>query len=82
MPDIKLPDGAVRQFPQPVTVAEIAASIGPGLAKAALAGRVDGELVDNSFASKRMQNSPSLPSATRTVSTSFAIPPRICSHTP
>src|SRR5471030_1690280 len=49
MPDIKLPDGSVRQFPQPVTVAEVAASIGPGLAKAALAGRVDGKLVDTSY---------------------------------
>ena len=48
MPNIKLPDGSVRQFPQPVTVAEVAASIGPGLAKAALAGRVDGKLVDTS----------------------------------
>jgi len=49
MPNIKLPDGSVRQFPQPVTVAGVAASIGPGLAKAALAGRVDGKLVDTSF---------------------------------
>ena len=49
MPNIKLPDGSVRQFAQPVTVAEVAASIGPGLAKAALAGRVDGKLVDTSF---------------------------------
>ena len=49
MPNIKLPDGSVRQFPQPVTVAEVAAGIGPGLAKAALAGRVDGKLVDTSF---------------------------------
>ena len=49
MPNVKLPDGSVRQFPQPVTVAEVAASIGPGLAKAALAGRVDGRLVDTSF---------------------------------
>jgi threonyl-tRNA synthetase len=49
MPNIKLPDGAIRQFPQPVTVAEVAASIGPGLAKAALAGRVDGKLVDTSY---------------------------------
>ena len=46
MPDIKLPDGSVRSFDKPVTVAEIAASIGPGLAKAALAGRVNGKLVD------------------------------------
>ena len=49
MPNIKLPDGSVRQFAQPVTVAEVAASIGPGLAKAALAGRVNGTLVDTSF---------------------------------
>ncbi len=48
MPNIKLPDGSVRQFPQPVTVAEVAAGIGPGLAKAALAGRVNGKLVDTS----------------------------------
>ena len=49
MPNIKLPDGSVREFAQPVTVAEVAASIGPGLAKAALAGRVDGKLVDTSY---------------------------------
>jgi threonyl-tRNA synthetase len=49
MPNIKLPDGSVREFGQPVTVAEVAASIGPGLAKAALAGRVSGTLVDTSF---------------------------------
>ena len=45
---ITLPDGSVREFSQPVTVAEVAASIGAGLAKAALAGRVDGHLVDTS----------------------------------
>lgn len=49
MLNIKLPDGSVRQFAQPVTVAEVAAGIGPGLAKAALAGRVNGTLVDTSF---------------------------------
>jgi len=49
MPDIKLPDGSIRQFPQAITVAEVAAVIGPGLAKAALAGRVNGKLVDTSF---------------------------------
>ena len=48
MPNITLPDGAVRTFAQPVTVAEVAASIGAGLAKAALAGRVNGQLVDAS----------------------------------
>ena len=48
MPVITLPDGSQRSFEQPVTVAELAASIGAGLAKAALAGRVDGRLVDTS----------------------------------
>ena len=43
---VTLPDGSRREFPGAVTVAEIAASIGAGLAKAALAGRVDGKLVD------------------------------------
>ena len=46
MIDITLPDGSSRQFDQPVTVGEVAASIGAGLAKAALAGKVDGQLVD------------------------------------
>ena len=49
MPQITLPDGSTRQYDQPVTVAGVAESIGPGLAKAALAGRVDGELVDTSY---------------------------------
>ena len=46
---IKLPDGAVKDFPGPVTVAEVAQSIGAGLARAALAGKVNGKLVDTSF---------------------------------
>jgi threonyl-tRNA synthetase len=49
MPVITLPDGSRRPFPAPVTVAEVAASIGAGLARAALAGRVNGRLVDTSF---------------------------------
>jgi threonyl-tRNA synthetase len=49
MPAIKLPDGSVRQFDGPVSVAAVAASIGPGLAKAALAGKVDGKVVDTSY---------------------------------
>jgi threonyl-tRNA synthetase len=49
MPSITLPDGSQRAFDTPVSVAEVAASIGPGLAKAALAGKVDGKLVDTSF---------------------------------
>uniref|UniRef100_UPI0025F988CD threonine--tRNA ligase n=1 Tax=Thiobacillus sp. TaxID=924 RepID=UPI0025F988CD len=48
MVNVTLPDGSVRQFDSPVTVAQVAASIGAGLAKAALAGRVDGKLVDTS----------------------------------
>lgn len=46
MVSITLPDGSQRNFDGPVTVAEVAASIGAGLAKAALAGKVDGQLVD------------------------------------
>ncbi len=49
MLNITLPDGSRRPFEYPVTVAEVAASIGAGLAKAALAGRVDGKLVDTSY---------------------------------
>ena len=48
MLNITLPDGSKRTFDKPVTVAEVAASIGAGLAKAALAGKVDGKLVDTS----------------------------------
>jgi threonyl-tRNA synthetase len=48
MPLITLPDGSERRFDGPVTVRDVAADIGPGLAKAALAGRVDGRLVDTS----------------------------------
>jgi len=49
MPNITLPDGSVRSFEQSVTIAQVAASIGSGLAKAALAGKIDGKLVDTSF---------------------------------
>nr|WP_217345212.1 threonine--tRNA ligase [Noviherbaspirillum sp. L7-7A]MBV0879448.1 threonine--tRNA ligase [Noviherbaspirillum sp. L7-7A] len=45
---VRLPDGSQRQFESPVTVAQVAASIGAGLAKAALAGKVDGKVVDTS----------------------------------
>jgi threonyl-tRNA synthetase len=48
MPKVTLPDGSQRDFPHPVTVADVAADIGAGLAKAALAGKVDGRLVDTS----------------------------------
>jgi threonyl-tRNA synthetase len=49
MPNIRLPDGSSKSFPTPVTVAEIAASIGAGLARAALAGKVNGKLVDTVY---------------------------------
>ena len=60
MIQITLPDGSVREFPGPVTVAEVAASIGAGLAKAALAGKVRaegepvsaGKVVDTSVGAK------------------------------
>ncbi|MDB5751192.1 MAG: threonine--tRNA ligase [Ramlibacter sp.] len=48
MIQITLPDGSRREYPAPVTVADVAASIGPGLAKAALAGKVNGKVVDTS----------------------------------
>jgi len=49
MPVITLPDGSQREFDQAVTVMDVAADIGPGLAKATLAGEVDGQVVDASF---------------------------------
>jgi threonyl-tRNA synthetase len=49
VPVITLPDGSRREYPNPLTVAEFAASIGAGLARAALAGRVNGKLVDTSY---------------------------------
>src|SRR5271167_2296040 len=48
MPVITLPDGSRRHFDHPVSVAEVAEGIGPGLGKAALAGKLDGALVDTS----------------------------------
>jgi threonyl-tRNA synthetase len=49
MPIVSLPDGSERKYDAPVTVYQVAESIGTGLAKAALAGKVDGKLVDTSF---------------------------------
>jgi threonyl-tRNA synthetase len=49
MPQITLPDGSVRGYDAALSVADVAASIGAGLAKAALAGKVDGQLVDLSY---------------------------------
>ena len=49
MPNVTLPDGTVKSFDQSLSVADVASSIGSGLARAALAGEVDGQLVDTSF---------------------------------
>ena len=48
MPVVRLPDGSERKFDQPVTVMEVASSIGPGLARAAIAGKINGKLADTS----------------------------------
>jgi threonyl-tRNA synthetase len=56
MINITLPDGSQRQFENPVTVQDVAAAIGAGLAKAALAGKVDGKLVDTSYRIERDAN--------------------------
>ena len=52
MPEITLPDGSRRSYDEPPSVADVAADIGPGLARAALAGRVSGALVDTDSGSK------------------------------
>lgn len=49
MPNIKLPDGSVKHFEAPLTIYDVAHHISPGLAKAALAGRIDGRLVDTTY---------------------------------
>ena len=49
MVSIRLPDGSVRQFDAPLTVAQVASNISTSLGKAALAGKVDGKVVDTSF---------------------------------
>ena len=46
MPVITVPDGSKREFDQPVTLMQVAEDIGPGLAKATVCGRINGELVD------------------------------------
>ncbi|GAB4355571.1 MAG: threonine--tRNA ligase [Gammaproteobacteria bacterium] len=56
MPQVTLPDGKQLRFDHPVTVREVAESIGPGLAKAALAGRIDDRLVDTSYLIERDVN--------------------------
>ena len=53
MPKVTLPDGSSRDYSQAISIIDVASDIGPGLAKAALAGKVDGELVDTSFIIKK-----------------------------
>ena len=55
MPVITLPDGSQKQFDSPVSIHQIAESIGPGLAKAALAGKVGGELAHQTTPPKKWQ---------------------------
>ena len=57
MIQITLTDGSLREYDQPLSVYEVAASIGAGLAKAAVAGRVDGVLVDCEFMIEAMPGS-------------------------
>jgi len=78
MPTITLPDGHQRVFDHPVSVRDVAAAIGPGLAKAALAGKVDGRLVDASHVLNQDANLAIITNATPKGWTSSAIPAPIC----
>jgi hypothetical protein len=66
---ITLPDGSRREYPGPVTVAEVAQSIGSGLAKAALAGKVDGRWSTRASRSTTMHRWPSSRTRMPTAST-------------
>ncbi len=77
MPQITLPDGSTRQFANPVSVFDVAADIGPGLAKAALAGVVDGTLVD---ASHVMENDSSLAIVTTKSEEALPLLRHSCAH--
>ncbi len=74
---ITLPDGSRREFDGPVTVAEVAAAIGPGLAKATVAGKVDGRLVD---ASDRIEHDASLQIVTAKDADGVEIIRHSCAH--
>jgi TGS domain. len=77
MIEITLPDGSKRPFDHPVTVQDVAASIGAGLAKATLAGKVDGKLVDAGFPIEHDASCRSSPTRARRRWKSCATPPRI-----
>ena len=82
MPIITLPDGSQKKFDAPVTVDAVAASIGAGLRKAALAGSVDGRLVDCSFAIAGDAKLRIITAKDPRVSKSCATRPRTCWLTP
>ncbi len=77
MPNITLPDGTVREYPEPVTVMEVAESIGAGLARATLAGKVDGRLVD---ASQRIDDDAELSIVTERDPEGIEILRHSCAH--
>ena len=80
MPKIRLPDGAVKPFDAPVTVAEARRVDRPGLAKAALAGKVDGKVVDTSHVHRpRRRRRDRHRARTPKASTSSATRRRTCS---
>ena len=78
MPVITLPDGSQRSFDNPVSVHDVAADIGPGLAKAALAGVVDGSEVDTSHVIEQDARWRLSPSAMMPAWKLFAIPLPTC----
>jgi len=82
MPVVSLPDGSQRTFANPLTVYELAANIGSGLARAALAGVVNGRLVDTSLPLMPMPNVQLSPPRIRPAWKSFVIRQRTCWHMP
>ena len=83
MPVITLPDGSQRTYSEPVSIAKVAADIGPGLAKAALAGKVDDKLVDTSYVIDRDARLAIVTDRrTRKGSKSSGTQPRTCSRRP
>src|SRR3546814_2526331 len=77
MPAITLPDGSVRSYPHPVTPAEVAADIGPGLAKAAFVAKVDGSFVD---LDRRIEHDAQLALVTRKDEAALAHIRHDCAH--
>jgi threonyl-tRNA synthetase len=78
MPVITLPDGSQRHFDHAVSPMDVALDIGPGLAKATIAGRVNGELVDACDPIETMPPSLSSPRKMKKVWRSFVTPARTC----